>query len=133
MPQISNHTKKEDNVSDYKKLEIYRLSHDLAIKIHFMTLDLPRFELYEEGSQIRRSAKAIPSNIVEGFGRKRYKADYIRFLVYAHASCNETIEHLEILFKTGSFKDKEKYEYFIQQYNYLGGKLNRFIQAVEKR
>lgn len=43
-----------------------------------MTLeDLPKFEMYEEGSQIRRSSKAVVSNIVEGFGRKRYQADYV--------------------------------------------------------
>ena len=36
-----------------------------------MTLDnLPKFEMYEEGSQIRRSSKAVASNIVEGFGRR---------------------------------------------------------------
>jgi len=40
-----------------------------------MTLDeLPRFEMYEEGAQIRRSAKSIVANIVEGFGMRRYKA-----------------------------------------------------------
>ena len=120
-------------MSDYKNLEIYQLSHKLAVEIHFMTLELPKFELYEEGSQIRRSAKGIPANIVEGFGRKRYKNDYIRFLVYGHASCNETIEHLKILFETKSLKDKQKYDYFIEGYNILGSKLNKFIQAIEKR
>jgi len=44
-----------------------------------MSLTLPRFELYETGSQIRRSSKSIRSNIVEGYGRRRYKFDYIRF------------------------------------------------------
>ena len=54
-----------------------------------MTLTkLPAFELYEEGSQIRRSVKSVKSNIVEGYGRRRYKQDYIRFLTYAQASCH---------------------------------------------
>ena len=119
-------------MNDYNDLEIYQLAHKLAVEIHFMTLGLPKFELYEEGSQIRRSAKGIPANIVEGFGRKRYKNDYIRFLVYGHASCNETIEHLKILFESKSLGDNQKYDYFIENYNKLGSKLNRFIQAVEK-
>ena len=38
-------------------------------------------EMYEEGLQIRRSSKSVSSNIVEGFGRRRYQADYIKFLV----------------------------------------------------
>lgn len=98
-----------------------------------MTLDLPRLEQYEEASQIRRAAKAVPANIVEGYGRKRYIADYIRFLVYAHSSCSETIEHLEILYESKSLKDKARYEYFMQQYDSLGRKLNRFIAAIEQR
>ncbi|MDI6810712.1 MAG: four helix bundle protein [archaeon] len=84
----------------YKDLEIYRLSHDLAIEIHKVSLSLPKFELYEEGSQLRRSAKAIPVNIVEGFGRRRYKSDFIRFLTFALASCDETKEHLKIFYET---------------------------------
>jgi four helix bundle protein len=86
-------------MQSYKDLEIYKLAHSLAIDIHKMSLKLPSHEMYEEGSQIRRSSKAIASNIVEGFGRKRYKQDYIKFLVYAHSSCNETIEHLELLYE----------------------------------
>ncbi len=64
--------------------------------------ELPRFELYEEGSQIRRSSKSVVANIVEGYGRRRYKSEYIRFLIFALASCDETREHLEILRETGS-------------------------------
>ena len=74
-------------MQSYKDLEIYKISHKLAIEVHKMSLDLPSFEMYEEGGQIRRSAKAIPTNIVEGFGRKKYQPDYLRFLIIAHSSC----------------------------------------------
>ncbi|MEW6008551.1 MAG: four helix bundle protein [Candidatus Omnitrophota bacterium] len=120
-------------MQSYKDLEVYKISHKLAIEIHKMTLELPYFEMYEEGSQIRKSAKAIPANIVEGFGRKKYQQDYLRFVIIAHASCNETIEHLEILFETGSLKDRDKFNYFLKQYDILGRKLNKFIQAIEKQ
>jgi four helix bundle protein len=61
-------------MQSYKDLDIYKLSHRLAIEIHKMTLNkLPKFEMYEEGAQIRRSSKSIVCNIVEGFGRRRYK------------------------------------------------------------
>jgi four helix bundle protein len=80
----------------YKKLEVWRLARDVSIRVHRMTMDrLPKFEMYEEGTQIRRSSKSIRSNIVEGYGRRRYKQDFITFLTYAHASCDETIDHLE--------------------------------------
>ena len=80
----------------YRKLEIWQKARALVIDIHKMTLGkLPQFELYEEGSQIRRSIKSTKSNIVEGYGRRRYKLDYVRFLTYSLASCDETTDHLE--------------------------------------
>ena len=87
----------------YRDLDIWKLARQVAIAVHRMTLqNLPKFEMYEEASQIRRSAKSISANIVEGYGRRRYKQEFIRFLVFAHASCDETIDHLEVLFETGS-------------------------------
>lgn len=115
----------------YKDLEIYQLSHELAIEIHRVSLSLPKFELYEEGSQVRRAAKSIPANIVEGFGRRRYKNDFIRFLTFALASCDETKEHLKILSETSSLKDNDKFNSFIRKYEELGRKIHNFIKAVE--
>src|SRR3954462_10752659 len=95
---------------NYRDLEIWKLAREAAIAVHRMTLNgLPKFEVYEEASQIRRSVKSIRSNIVEGYGRRRYKQEFIRFLVFAHASCDETIDHLEGLFETGSLTDQPTY------------------------
>jgi four helix bundle protein len=92
----------------YKKLEIWQLARELVIDIHKMTLsELPKFEIYEEGSQIRKSSKSVKSTIVEGYGRRRYKQEFIRFLTYALASNDATIDHLETLFETESLKNKE--------------------------
>jgi four helix bundle protein len=67
----------------YKNLESWQEARKLVIDIHKMTLEkLPKFELYEEGSQIRKSSKSVKSPIVEGYGRRRYKQEYIRFLCY---------------------------------------------------
>ena len=43
----------------YKDLEIWVMARDLVNEIHRMRLtDLPKFEMYEVGSQIRRSIKS---------------------------------------------------------------------------
>jgi four helix bundle protein len=117
---------------NYRDLEIWKPSRQVAISIHRMTVqDLPKFETYEEASQIRRSAKSIRANIVEGYGRRRYKQEFIRFLVFAHASCDETIDHLETLFETGSLKNEDLYGDLSAQLDLLGRKLNVFIESVE--
>ncbi len=116
----------------YKNLQIWQIARELTTEIHTMTFrELPKFEAYEEASQIRRSMKSVRSNIVEGYGRRRYKNDFIRFLTFAHASCDETIDHLEILQETESLKNPILYEKLHVRLNQLGGKLNRFITSVE--
>jgi hypothetical protein len=64
----------------YKDLNMYKTARKLAFEVHEMSLSLPKFEMYEGGSQIRKSSKSIKSNIVDGFGRRRYKQEFIRFL-----------------------------------------------------
>ncbi|MFH1414131.1 MAG: four helix bundle protein [Candidatus Omnitrophota bacterium] len=115
----------------YRDLDIYQKAHKLAVEIHKMTINsLPQVEMYEEGSQLRRSAKSICSNIVEGFGRRRYKNEFIQFLTYALASCDETREHLNILFDTRSLISKKIYDNLSGEYDYLGKMINKFIASV---
>lgn len=114
----------------YRDLKIHKVAHQLAVEIHALSMKLPKFELYEVGSQIRRSSKSVSANIVEGFCRKKYQAEYVRFLIFAHGSCNETIEHLEILFETGSMSDKEGFKSLKLRYEELGRMLNGFIRFL---
>jgi four helix bundle protein len=117
----------------YKKLEIWQEAREVVIDIHRMTLtELPRFELYEIGSQIRRSVKSIKSNIVEGYGRRYYKQEFIRFLIYSQASNDETIDHLETLSETGSLKNHALFQHIHPKLEKLGKKINRFLQGVER-
>jgi len=97
-----------------------------------MTLTLPKFEQFEEGQQIRRSSKSVKSTIVEGYGRRRYKNEFIKFLVYAHASNDETIDHLETIFETGSMTDELLFNALKEKLDKPGRKLNSFIQSVER-
>ncbi|MEP7229008.1 MAG: four helix bundle protein [Ginsengibacter sp.] len=116
----------------YKNLEIWKLAREVAIEIHKMSLTLPKFEQFEEAQQIRRSSKGVRSCIVEGYGRRRYKADFIKFIVYSLASNDETLDHLETLFETESMKDENIYIALHQKIELLGKKINNFLQAVEK-
>jgi four helix bundle protein len=118
-------------MKSYRELEVFIESKRLAIQIHKMTLSLPKFEMYEEGSQIRRSSKAVTVTIVEGYGRRRYKADFIKFLIYSQSECDETIVHLDFLFDTDSFKDERLYIQLKEDYDSLSKRINKFIQWVE--
>jgi len=114
----------------YEKLEIYKLSKKLAIRVHEMSLRLPKFEMYEEGSQIRRSSKSIPSNIVEGYCLRRHKNEFFQYLHGSFGSCEETTHHLKMLYETKSLIDKETYDFLIEKYDHLGRIIFRFIESV---
>ena len=114
----------------YKKLKIYNLAHDLAIRVHKMTINLPKYEMFEEGSQIRRSSKSVSSNMVEGYALRRYKQEYIHYLVRALGSSLETVEHLEFLFKTESLTDKTLYKSLHEEYEKLNSMVYSFIESV---
>jgi four helix bundle protein len=117
-------------MNSYKDLEIYNASYQLALQAHTISLKLPTYELYETGSQLRRAPKSITANIVEGYGRKRYKNDFVKFLTYSQASCDETLLHLSFI--TDLYPDiKEAAETLKTKYDELGKKLYNFIRFVE--
>jgi len=119
------------SIMSYRKLQIWILAREIVIDVHEMSLNLPKFELHEEGSQIRRSSKTTKATIVEGYGRRRYKQDWIKFLVYALSSNDETMDHLENLWDTKSLTDELKYTTLKNKIETLGKMLNKFLQVVE--
>ncbi|MBD3905370.1 four helix bundle protein [Chryseobacterium sp. Ch-15] len=115
----------------YRNLDIYKIAFDLFIKTHKASFLLPKYELYELGSQLRRSADSVITNIVEGYGRSVYKNEYYRFLVFSHASNDETINHLEkIILLYPEFS--AEFEVLKQQYDLLGGKINNYKKWVKE-
>ena len=114
----------------YRKLQIYSISFELFLKTHKESLRLPKYETYELGSQLRRSSGSVVANIVEGYGRSRYKQEFIRFLVFSHASNNETLCHLNGIIQL--YPDmNENFKTLYNEYDLLGAKLNKYIQYVE--
>ena len=121
-----------EEASGYQRLEVWRLTRDLSVDIHRMTLEqLPRFELHEVGSQVRRSTKSIRANIVEGYGKRRYKLEFLRHLTYALGSAQETLDHLDTLHETGSLTSQEIHAELTSRTRLLIAKLTTFMRGVE--
>ncbi|MFD0976253.1 four helix bundle protein [Salinimicrobium gaetbulicola] len=114
----------------YRDLEIYTSSLQLFYQLHPLSLQLPKYELYKLGSQVRRSSDSIVTNIVEGYGRKKYKADFLKFLIYAHSSSDETICHLEKLNYLYP-EIMQDHKTLKSDYEILGSKILAFIRYVE--
>jgi four helix bundle protein len=119
-------------MAGYKDLKIYQEAHRLGVAIHHFSLNMPKHELYETGSQIRRASKSISANIVEGYGRRRYQADYVKFLVYAQSSCDETNEWISYIIDLYEDLAVEG-QVLLAEIDGLGRQINAFIQSVETR
>ena len=118
-------------MSSYRDLEIYKIGLELFYIVHPASLLLPKYELYELGSQLRRSSDSVVTNIVEGYGRKIYKADFIRFLTFSWSSCLETVNHLEKI--NFLYKDRiENNNELIIRYNELSARIFNYIKYVEQ-
>jgi four helix bundle protein len=113
----------------YKDLDIYNLTFELAIKIYRMSINLPHPDRFETGSQLRRSSQSIKDNIVEGYGRRRYKADFIKFLVTSHSSCLEATSQAEFLAEVHKSSDWKE---IANELDKAGIKIHNFIAYVEK-
>lgn len=90
---------------------------------------LPKYELYETGSQLRRAAKSVSANIVEGYGRKQYPADYQRFLIISLASNDESREWLLYVSECHPEHAPEATD-LIAENEEIGRMLTAFIQSL---
>jgi four helix bundle protein len=113
----------------YKDLRVYQLALKLELDVQAKSKELPKHELYELGSQIRRASQSVRANIVEGYGRRMYKLDYILFLHRSNASLMELESHfsvLKVIYPDIVFNE------LIDQANILGRQIYRYIEYVIK-
>ncbi len=126
MPFLGTHMSEQG----YRGLEIYQRTHRLAVEIHQMSLTLLKYEMHEEGSQVRRSAKSVAAQMVEGYCLRKNKKEFIQYLNRAYASAHETVEHLDILAQTGSLTDGPTYNGLRSACEILCKMIFRFMQGV---
>lgn len=93
---------------NFHQLTIWQKSHQLTLKIYFLTLKFPREETYNLVSQMRRSSSSIPTNIAEGCGRNS-DAEMKRFLTISSGSVSE-LEYQLLLSKELKYISDSVYE-----------------------
>ena len=76
-------------------LEVYQNTYKAALLVNLQILPkLPDEEKYSLKDQMRRSSKAIPALIAEGYAKKNHQKDWQKYLDDAIGECNEMITHL---------------------------------------
>ena len=109
-----------------KDLEAYRKLCDLHLEINQLTLDFPKFELSELGSELRRSSNSAPANIAEGWSKKR-KQVFLEGVNKALGEVRQTKHHLTMAFKK-SYIDESEYTDLVIRYDECG----RLLKSLER-
>lgn len=113
-------------IESFEDLEVYQKLCDLHLEVHKLTFTFPKFELYELGSQLRRSSNSCPANIAEGWNNKHINI-YLEGINRAQGELRETKHHLKMAFKKG-YMEQTKYEDLINRYDQCG----RMLKSLEK-
>lgn len=83
-------------VRTYHDLEVYRESYAAALAVSRLTKTFPRLEQVELARQLRKAARSIPANIVEGWAKRASTAEFKRYLQVAIGSCDEVRMWLDL-------------------------------------
>jgi four helix bundle protein len=83
-------------IRTYHDLDVFRESYAAALDVSRLCKGFPPFEQYELAKQLRRAARSIPANIVEGWGKRASVPEFKRYLQIAIGSCDETRMWLDL-------------------------------------
>ena len=115
---------------DYKKYDIWKLSHLLTLEVYKITESFPKEEIFGLTSQIRRASSSIGINIVEGCGRGSDE-DFKRFLRNASGSAFE-VEYILLLSKDLNYISEEKFLELSPKAEELKMKISKLILKIEE-
>ncbi|MFC1637675.1 four helix bundle protein, partial [Candidatus Margulisiibacteriota bacterium] len=118
--------KNKKAITGYKDLEVYQITYAAAIQVAKEIIPkLPAYEKYDLVDQLRRSSKAIPRLIAEGYAKKHQNRGFQKYLDDALGECNETGVSLE---QCGDIYNIESQE-LVALYDRAGKQIYRLSQA----
>ncbi|MCR4266005.1 four helix bundle protein [Nitratireductor sp. ZSWI3] len=119
-----------EKIHDYRDLNVWKDSMDIAVDIYTITRTFPRDEMFGMTSQMRRAATSIPANIAEGFGRAQRKV-FVQFLRVAQGSLKELETHTLLAARVGLLNEGQT-RGLEARYEKLGKMLVSFIRSLER-
>lgn len=88
---MQNDVQQKKKITDYRDLDVYQRSYKNSITVCAKIAPaLPKEEQYDLADQLRRSSKAIPRLIAEGYAKKHQNKGFQKYLDDAMAESNET-------------------------------------------
>jgi four helix bundle protein len=118
-------------INKLEDLEVWKEARLLCKWIYILTNKYPKQEDFNLKKHLRESARGVPANIAEGYGRYFYKEN-LRFYGISRGCLNEVKNDLYISQDVGYIKI-EIFEKFYNQENKVEMKLNGLISNVARQ
>lgn len=109
-------------IKTFRDLEVYKESYQLMLIIHQAVKKLPVYERHDLASQMRRASKSCPSNIAEGWAKRRFEKEFKRHLDGSIGSANEMEVHIDSA-RDLNYWQRDFCNNLLTRYRLLGGKL----------
>ena len=103
----------------------------LARQTYAAASRLPMHETHGLGSQMRRAAVSVPSNIAEGYGRASLR-EYLRYLSFANGSLLE-LETQVILARDVGYLSEAEGADLLEAASQVGRMLARMTAALRRK
>lgn len=109
-------------------LDVYQRLVKLVMKVHEVTMQFPKYEMYELGSQLRRSSNSVAANLAEGFSNKHTNI-YTECISRSQGEIRETKHHLRIA-KLKSYILKDDFQELFNENEICSKMLFRLEQSL---
>jgi four helix bundle protein len=119
-------------IRTYRDLDVFQEAYAAALEVSKLVKRFPPLEQVELARQLRRAARSIPANIVEGWAKRQSAAEFKRYLQVAIGSCDEVKLWLE-MGKDEGYIPPELHSRFVQHYNRIGAMLASLWKRWESR
>ena len=117
-------------VRSFRDLRVYQKLKTLHLEVHRESLGFPKFEMYELGSQVRRSSNSAPAQVAEGWG-SRHTNMYIEAINRALGEVRETQHHLDVA-KDKEYLTQKRFDELDDGYEHCGRMLERLHQSLSE-
>lgn len=112
-------------IAGFEKLDVWKLSHELALRLFKISKQFPKDERFGITAQLRRAALAIPTNIAEGSARRHHK-EFLQFCSISRGSLAE-IQYLLRFVRDLDWIDPQRYDELRYEYERVGMMLNSLM------
>lgn len=113
-----------------RELKVYKLAYETALEIYYLTKKFPSEEKYDLVSQLRRSSRSVPANLIEAWRRRRYPKNFVSKLNDCETEADETIYWLEVAKDCGYIEEKLQKEFF-EKYDHIIAMIIKMINTKD--